>query len=163
MSKYISKENLNHIVQEMGKKVNIIDDLTNEELQEIIDSFEPEFVPESDNNFCIIYPNGGTAANPANVVPNSRYVEQNPFSGYHVACIPEVLVSGNWEFPGQFINLHGINASQHRDGEIIITTGGSHLTTSTAGNCGATTDIASVDSLQLRVKVFKIGKVANNA
>lgn len=114
-----------------------------------------------EDGFAIIYPNGGTEANPANVVPNSRYVEQNPFSGYHVACIPEVLVSGNWESPGQFINQHGINASQHQDGEIIIQTGSSHLTTAAAGQCGATTNMANVNSLQLRVKVWKIGKVAS--
>ena len=48
------------------------------------------------NNFTIIYPNGGTAENPANITINSRYVEDNPFPGYYVNCQVELLIDGIW-------------------------------------------------------------------
>ena len=48
------------------------------------------------NNFTIVYPNNGTAQNPAGVVANSSYVEPNPFPGYRVYCEAELLAGGKW-------------------------------------------------------------------
>lgn len=200
MSKYVSKQNLNTIVQEMGKKIPSILNLTNEELQEIIDAFEPEFTPEDEDNadrslsnltdagkdrflgadnFKIIYPNGGTEANPANVAVNSRYVEANPFPGYAVHCQAEVLFSGQWgtaewkNFYTSAANNYtgGVKATQLDDDSIIIQTAGSETATSyinlvsNGATCGGpfTTTSAGGAALPCRVKVWKIGKVGGNA
>lgn len=50
--------------------------------------------------FTIIYPNGGSAASPATVAINSRYVSANPFPGSYVMCVPQVLWNGIWGDPG---------------------------------------------------------------
>lgn len=50
--------------------------------------------------FTIIYPNGGSAASPATVAINSRYVSANPFPGSYVMCVPQVLWNGIWGEPG---------------------------------------------------------------
>lgn len=50
--------------------------------------------------FTILYPNGGTAAAPANVSVSTRYVIANPFPGSYVMCVPQVLWNGIWADPG---------------------------------------------------------------
>lgn len=48
----------------------------------------------------IVYPNGGSAASPANVALNSRYEMDNPFPGFIVRVRAEILVSGVWAETG---------------------------------------------------------------
>lgn len=46
--------------------------------------------------FTIIYPNGGSAATPANITLGSTYVENNPFPGFYVDCRCQVFAEGKW-------------------------------------------------------------------
>ncbi|MBV2205888.1 MAG: phage tail protein [Pseudomonas sp.] len=82
---------------------------------------------DSQIDFTIIYPNGGSAGSPANVAIKTRYVEANPFPGSRVICQPEILVGGEWcgiEFSGYTATASsGVGASQHNDGGIVIETG----------------------------------------
>ena len=115
-----------------------------------------------EQDFTIIYPNGGTEESPANVTVNHRYVEANPFSGYHVMCDAEVLINNQWGSVQDFIynsNGYGVKATQFND-SIIVQTGGTALTSlsASAGNpFGITTSPAT--TLPCRVKVWKIGKI----
>jgi len=113
--------------------------------------------------FTIIYPNGGSAAAPANVAVNSRYVSGNPFPGNHVICEVEVLYNGVWQSPGfsgssyqQFLS-HGARASMYGAAEIIVQTGinsvvGYSAITGGSGGIGSGTFVTSA---QCRVKVWK--------
>jgi hypothetical protein len=115
-----------------------------------------------EQDFTIIYPNGGTEASPANITVNSRYVETNPFPGYHVMCDAEILINNQWGSVQEFIYSttgYGIKANQFND-SIIVQTGSSALTSLSAlcGNpFGITTSPAT--TLPCRVKVWKIGKI----
>lgn len=77
-------------------------------------------------DFTIIYPNGGSAASPANVSVNSRYVEPNPFPGHHVVCQAEVYVGGKWGSTGFLSSAseatYGAQAT-YFDGSIVVQTG----------------------------------------
>lgn len=113
--------------------------------------------------FAIIYPNGGTAASPASVAANSRYVSGNPFPNSHVLCEVEVLYGGVWQSPGfsgsgyqQFLS-HGTQASMYGAGEIIVQTGinsviGYSALTGGSGGVGAG---VFATSAPCRVKVWK--------
>ncbi len=113
--------------------------------------------------FAIIYPNGGTAASPASVAANSRYVSGNPFPGSHVLCEVEVLYGGVWQSPGfsgsgyqQFLS-HGAEASMYGAGEIIVQTGINSVVAYSAitGGGGGIGSGVFVTSAQCRVKVWK--------
>lgn len=113
--------------------------------------------------FAIIYPNGGTAASPASVAANSRYVSGNPFPGSHVLCELEVLYNGVWQSPGfsgsgyqQFLS-HGANASMYGAGEIIVQTGINSVVAYSAitGGGGGIGSGVFVTSAPCRVKVWK--------
>lgn len=81
-------------------------------------------------NFTIIYPNGGTASNPARITTNKRYVEDNPFPGYYVLCITQIQVNDKW---GEITWIYtsdsvGVKASQLLpDDKIIVQTGTNSL------------------------------------
>lgn len=77
--------------------------------------------------FAIIYPNGGSAAAPANVAINSRYVLANPFPGYQVLCVAELKPAGfDWGEPGFVAGTSGdgfgTRASIYSD-SIVVQTG----------------------------------------
>jgi len=132
-------------------------------LDNLTDAGKDRFL--GDDNFCIIYPNGGTAANPANVTYNTRYVETNPFPGYIVACQAEIFVNNQWGDAGDYSdNYHGCGcyASQLNDNQIVIQTKYSSLslTSSYSGSPLGLSDY--VYTAPCRVKVRKIGKVANS-
>lgn len=57
--------------------------------------------------FTIIYPNGGSAASPANVSANATYITANPFPGRHVICEAQVFYSGVWSAAGWYTNNTG--------------------------------------------------------
>ncbi|MDH0049626.1 hypothetical protein [Comamonas terrigena] len=113
--------------------------------------------------FAIIYPNGGTAASPASVAANSRYVSGNPFPGTHVLCELEILYNGVWQSPGfsgsgyqQFLS-HGAQASMYGAGEIIVQTGINSVVAYSAitGGGGGIGSGVFVTSAPCRVKVWK--------
>lgn len=118
----------------------------------------------SDADFTIIYPNGGSAASPANVAANSRYVMDNPFPGYRVFCIAEVRLGGEWVESGwltwriEDFFSQGVKASQFNDGSIVVQTGNNAPSTTTAswsGQAKAAT-MAEVYSMPCRVRVYKL-------
>lgn len=72
--------------------------------------------------FAIVYPNGGSAASPANVALNSRYVTANPFPGYHVMCEAQVLYAGAWTAAGWLTNnTAAVGVVAHQVGNDIVT------------------------------------------
>lgn len=120
-----------------------------------------------ENDFAIIYPNGGTEANPANVTINSRYVESNPFPGYICECKAEIYVDGAWgEYPFETISNStalGLTAFYFED-SIILQTANSYLYSTPPAWIATPLSISAAGaSAPCRIKVYKIGKVANNA
>lgn len=116
-----------------------------------------------EDGFAIIYPNGGTAANPANVDIYSRYIETNPFPGYRVACFAEIQYNGEWGKNNMICNgrYYGTVANQLSDGSIVVQTGKDGTGMGSA-NDGNPMDIAYgttiTTSVPCRVKVWKIGE-----
>lgn len=87
---------------------------------------------DSQIDFTIIYPNGGSEASPANVAANSRYVENNPFPGHRVLAVAEVLYGGKWgaaplTTPNASGTGIGISAYLLNDEALIVQTGGTNL------------------------------------
>jgi hypothetical protein len=123
-----------------------------------------------ENDFAIIYPNGGSEASPANVTVNSSYIESSPFPGYYVYCLPELYLQNQW-LPilstcgnqGTGNVTWGILASGAFDDSNTI-----NIRTMTTGLIlrGCTTypndsdpALGSVTTAPCRVKVWKIGKI----
>lgn len=81
--------------------------------------------------FTILYPNGGTAANPASVAVNSTYVltPPAPFLGFNIICRAELLYTDGWAETGWYTDSAGGNrsagtrAGQLSNGAIIVRTG----------------------------------------
>ena len=114
------------------------------------------------SDFTIIYPNGGTESNPANITNNNRYLESNPYPGYYVTCLVEFLISNEWGDPGGWVygqGSSGTNASQFNDDSIAVVTG----TVTVFANRSYTGNAFGINqqftSLPARVKVWKIGKI----
>ncbi|CAB3870070.1 phage tail protein [Achromobacter deleyi] len=115
---------------------------------------------QNDVAFTIIYPNGGTAASPAPVSPNSRYVMANPFLGSHVICVAQIRFSDGWcetgwysDFVGSASRAVGTKATQLGD-SIVVTTGVSDIASPwNLTGTGATG--ARVNPVQSRVLVWK--------
>jgi hypothetical protein len=83
-------------------------------------------------DFAIIYPNGGTQAAPAVAAANSRYISTNPFPGFRVFCVAQVLYSSQWGAtnwaswfdPGNAtFNTFGLVCNQLNDGNLITVSG----------------------------------------
>ncbi|MGU9992710.1 hypothetical protein [Bordetella avium] len=110
----------------------------------------------------LIYPNGGSAASPASLAINSRYVEANPFPGYRVSAVGEILVSGEWQQVGfsayASTNSLGIAVTQLQDGRLMVETGISAFVSSLVlhGYSGATRPNITTPT-PARVRVWKIG------
>lgn len=72
--------------------------------------------------FTIIYPNGGSAASPANVSTNTTYVNANPFPGRHVICEAQVFYAGVWSAAGWMTNnTAGVGVVARQKGNEIHT------------------------------------------
>lgn len=113
----------------------------------------------SNKNFTIIYPNGGTEASPANVDTNKRYELANPFPGYHVICIAELLIGGIWGETGWiYANNanYGVKASMLNLDKIVIVTGNGRIIAG-APDAGQTfpKGTAAPTSAPCRVKVWR--------
>lgn len=121
-----------------------------------------------EQDFTIIYPNGGTEANPANVTINSWYVEANPFPGYIVHCVAEVLANDEWGAVG-FDGIISSSAStglycgQRDNDKIVLETGITHVCGNSSTNSLPSTlyTTSNLTSAPCRIKVWKIGKVAS--
>ncbi len=144
------------------------------DLQTIITTLQAQLAADDDaflqRNFVYIYPNGGTAEQPATVTANTRYIEAHPFPGYHVHCVPEVMVNNKWGETGWIYNSsadkgegggYGIKAGEY-DGNIVIQTGAKTLMAYSFndGNpFGNNMPSTSTATLPCRVKVWKVGRM----
>lgn len=119
-----------------------------------------EKVDDSEVDFTIIYPNGGSEASPATIAGNSRYVESNPFPGFMVMATVEIFAGGEWFDPGVMqlsgTTSYGAKASQLNDGEIVVRTNPSGLMNNPAHSGAASTVSTLVSSAPCRVKVWKV-------
>lgn len=114
---------------------------------------------DANAGFTIIYPNGGTAASPANVAINSRYVMTNPFPGFHVMCVAELLIGGTWGETGWAYSSpyggYGTKASHSSSEGIVVQTGKIALTGSGA-DAGGIFPATVTTPTPCRVKVWKL-------
>lgn len=114
-------------------------------------------------NFAIIYPNGGTASKPASVSTNKRYVEENPFPGYYVHCIPQIKVDNKWGKTGEWVyesSSMGVTANQILpDDNIVVATGSSCLMTSVTSAGNPFQETSKIYTAPCRVLVYKLGKI----
>lgn len=115
------------------------------------------------NNFTIIYPNGGTKESPANITINERYIETNPFSGYHVLCIPQILLNNEWAQPFMsYVSAdnggRGVTAGEVNN-QIIIQTGRNYLKMAGYDSGSLNSSNESVTTAPCRVLVYKLGKI----
>lgn len=110
--------------------------------------------------FTILYPNGGSAAAPANVAVNSRYVMPSPFPGSHVLCLAEVMHDGKWGRTGWYSDptyVLGVSASQYGESDIVVQTGRTGLLPSNASDSGSPFPVGPKPAaLPCRVKVWKL-------
>jgi hypothetical protein len=115
--------------------------------------------------FTIIYPNGGTEANPATVTTSSKYLENNPFPGYYVNCVAECLYNNEW-YPAPFESLwnsnsnrgYGTAVAQVKDSQIEVLTGSFCVCRAESNLDGGFAPV-ELTSAPCRVKVWKIGKI----
>lgn len=119
---------------------------------------------DASTGFTIIYPNGGSAASPANVAVNSRYVMANPFPNRHVLCVAELYINNEWGEVGfafsssGSIGGFGVKASALGLNSIVVQTGSVGLTTNSAytGNPFNLTSGAITVATKCRVKVWEL-------
>ena len=110
--------------------------------------------------FAIIYPNGGTAAAPANVSINTLYASASPFPGHHVICEAEVLLGGEWTGSGWYSSQTaavGVAAQQKGD-SIYLQTGATGLVprSNLGGNAFGISAADVATPLPCRVLVRKV-------
>ena len=156
--------NLNDIINYGTCKFKVVKPATSEDIRNIQNQLNEKI--DINNDFTIIYPNGGTAQNPANVSVYSRYFINNPFSGYQVSGIAEFLYNGYWiesHHRTNHANLFGIDVyySEKMDNLVVVT--GYYLYHNNSNFTGQPPiDITIPDittSIPCRVKVWKIGKI----
>lgn len=112
-------------------------------------------------DFTIIYPNGGTEAAPALASPDSRYVNENPFSGHSVIVRAEILQNGAWADPGWCTSsgsIYGVSASQRNlTGDIVTQVGlTGAVERSSWGGGGHGITVRPTGSPPVRVLVWKV-------
>lgn len=110
----------------------------------------------------VMYINGGTAEKPAEVTINSRYVEKNPFTGYYVSCIVEILLENEWAQPFMsYVSTdnggRGVTAGLVNE-NIIIQTGRNYLKMAGYDSGSLSTSAETVKTAPCRVIVSKLGK-----
>jgi len=133
-----------------ASKINVIDN--------VIDN-----ILENNIGFTIIYPNGGTTENPANVTAGQRIVMDNPFPSYHVFCQAQLLCGGEWG-SSDFIYSQGgigVRASQLLpDDKIIIQTGYAYIRSQGSINDGGTwSNAIDYVTAPCRILVNKLGAI----
>ena len=118
---------------------------------------------DADIDFIIIYPNGGSAASPANVSINSRYVLPNPFPGHNVVCVAEINRGGSWGAAGWFRISNTINGGVRAEqivGEgvdsIVVQTAQSYVYNASVSTGSPFGDGIGGYNALCRVKVWKI-------
>ncbi|MFZ7321229.1 hypothetical protein [Comamonas jiangduensis] len=112
---------------------------------------------DANTGFTIIYPNGGSAAAPATVDIDSRYVMPNPFPGFQVVCVAELFSNGTWGETGwaYFSGGYGTKASQSSAEGIVVQTGTIALT-AIGTHAGGIFPYQVTTPTPCRVKVWKL-------
>lgn len=108
--------------------------------------------------FTIIYPNGGTEDNPANVRMNERCEMDNPFGNEHVICKAEILYKGNWGTTGFiYSGSAGVGVTADQLGNKIIVQVGAYIMTANTAIGGSLPNM-SLDGNPhpCRVKVWRV-------
>ncbi|MDR0216207.1 MAG: hypothetical protein LBJ15_19730 [Comamonas sp.] len=107
--------------------------------------------------FAMIYPAGGSEANPATVSANSVYVMDNPFPGSHVIVLAEINAGYGWGATGWYSAVnggYGTQASATTDDKILVQCG--NLGVAAAGNVSGGIIDKTYASAKCRVKVWKV-------
>lgn len=123
---------------------------------------ELETATREENNFTIIYPNGGTEQNPATITTGKRLIENNPFPGYHVLCIAQLKYENdwgetNWAYAGG--NGFGTKTGHLTESDkIIIQTGNSAIAPDARSGGSILGNTQNIISAPIRVLVYKLGK-----
>lgn len=138
-------------VTRVGTKVNEVDSKVNELKTEI------------ENNTVVLYINGGTAEQPAEVTTNSRYVEENPFKGYYVYCEAQLFLKNKW-FGFNWTNYNtegqGVKCTQLLPDDNLIIQTGVRIVSYPAAFGGYPIDLTEhIPSAPCRVLVYKLGKI----
>ena len=144
------------------------DDGANPDLSNLTTTGEDHFLEQ---DFTIIYPNGGSEGSPASITVNSEYIESNPFPGYRVFTQVELLYNSEWGVVGFSDYWHnayvgfGTFCAQHNDDTLHLTTGSNTLLINGSYKYmsqGYTWTQVSTNqnTLPCRIKVWKIGKVS---
>ena len=135
---------------------------------DIYDELNEKFDYRTD--FTIIYPNGGTEQNPANVTKGNRYIEPNPFPGYIVNCVAEIFVGNQWYESGIYNGDANYNGGYTKAGQvndtIVVQVGLAGVTHAEQGRAyhiitGSNTN-QLIQTAPCRIKIWKIGKIINN-
>ena len=112
-----------------------------------------------DIGFAYAYPNGGTEAAPATVTINSRYTVANPFPGYEVIVLAEILIGGKWGDAGWFYSSggYGTKGSQLDLNTLVVQTGATRVSyTSNASGDPFGQTATGLSSATCRLKVWKV-------
>ncbi len=111
--------------------------------------------------FAILYPNGGSAATPAPLAANMRYMLPNPFPGSHLICEAQLMYGDGWASTGWFTDSSGggrsfgTRASQLNGGDVVVRTGTHGVSPSVDGGGAASTSYV-VSPVQSRVLVWRV-------
>lgn len=137
-----------------------------ENFQEQLSSLNSKIqeLEDESNYFTIIYPNGGTKENPANVTLNQVYVEDNPFPGYYVDCKVQIYSSEKdmwleqplWWSSGSY----GVYAYlESNTDKIYVSTGDIVLIYKSAYGGSGINLSSNITTAPCRVLVYKLGKI----
>lgn len=116
----------------------------------------------NESRFTIIYPNGGTEEQPANVSSSKRYELDNPFLGHPVNCQAEILVNNKWGATGWGIKVvgsssmtYGVTAYEY-DGKIVVQVAASGVLISSLNSGNPYDTTLTFASAPCRVKVWRV-------
>lgn len=144
----------------------VIDTGANKDLSNLTDAGKDRFYTD---DCTIIYPNGGTEENPANITMNSRYVMDNPFPDYRVEAKAELLYNGVWSTVSNNTcvigsgnnNPVGLTVNHDiTDNIIVIQTGGAGLVQIPAYTGSPFAGSVLATTMPCRLRVWKVGKIA---
>lgn len=137
-----------------------------ENFQEQLSSLNSKIqeLEDESNYFTIIYPNGGTKENTANVTLNQVYVEDNPFPGYYVDCKVQIYSSEKDMWLEQPIwwssGSYGVYAYLESNTDKIYVSTGSIALVYADANGGSGIELSSnITTAPCRVLVYKLAKI----
>lgn len=144
---------------QMYGRITKVGDMDASALHNAIEQVQADLTAlDSELGFTIIYPNGGTAAAPANVSLNSRYVLPNPFPGHEVMCLAELFYGGKWGATGYAYSNGGFFTQAFQLGDSVAIQTGSEALTTASIHSGNPFNIlhAITTPTPCRVKIWKL-------